>query len=147
MARRRAERASRGGGVTLSRSAPPIIHDLIAFFVHSCPKCFTGTARTTSAASWDTSSCRTSAWSPGSPSCCSSPSLRTRLFLILVSSPGGERGEVFCEVKEGRLGTFDGLHVLCLRHQWPPAWVHCPSRLWPPFQKSCRSLSISPLCL
>lgn len=124
-------------GVTPSRSAPPILHHFMSFFVPSCPKCFTGTARTTSAASWDTSSCRTSAWSPGSPSCCSSPSSRTKSFLILVSSPGGERGEVFCEVKEGRLrcvGTFVGLHVLCLRCQRPPA-----SRPRPPFQTSCRS--------
>lgn len=47
-----------------------------------------GTARNTSAASSDTSSCRTWACWPGSASCCSSPSSRTKSFSNLAFSRG-----------------------------------------------------------
>lgn len=126
-------------------------HDSVWRFVYSCRKCFTGTARTTSAASWDTSSCRTWACSPASPSCYSSPSSRTKSFLILDFRPGGECGEVLRKVKEGQfrcVGIFVGL-VLGLQYQWPLSCMHCESRLWaaPPFRTSCESWTLSPLCL
>lgn len=62
-----------------------------------------GTVRTTSVASLDTSSCRTSVCWQDLPSCCSLLSSRTKSFLTLAFSLGGDWHEFFWGVKEGEL--------------------------------------------
>lgn len=103
-----------------------------------------GTVRTTSAASLDTSSCRTSVCWQDLPSCCSLLSSRTKSFLILAFSLGGDWHEF-----SGRWRRESYTHQYC--SSWPSLalfemYTISASHATPVAIMACASILIS-LCI